>query len=109
MESLDILPLSVLSVAAADVGMLLAAVDCCCVAAGAGVADTKPLNSLLRPSRSWAEAELGTLAADEAEEGVEEEEDSDNPNKSVSKVLADLTILLATAGLEAATAAAGLG
>ena len=54
--------------AAAVVGMLLTPVDCCCVAAGE--ADTKPLNSLLRPKRSWAEAELGTLAADdEAEEG----------------------------------------
>lgn len=69
-------------------------------------ADTNPLNSELRPSRSWAEALLGTLEA--VDEGVADDvdDDSDNPSKSDSRVLADFTIdagaavvgLLTTAG-----------
>ena len=56
-------------------------------------ADTNPLNSELRPSRSWAEALLGTLEAVD-DEGVADDvdDDSDNPNKSDSRVLADFTI-----------------
>ena len=62
-----------------------------------GVADTKSLNSELRPSKSWAEELVGTFETTGAGAANEDEEDISNPNKSEAKeLLADLVTELVT-------------
>ena len=63
-----------------------------------GVADTKSLNSELRPSKSWAEELVGTFeTAGAGAAANEDDEDISNPNKSEAKeLLADLVTELVT-------------
>ena len=62
-----------------------------------GVAETKSLNSELRPSKSWAEELVGTFETAGAGADNEDDEDISNPNKSEAKeLLADLVTELVT-------------
>lgn len=96
-ESLDIFP----SVTLLSLGLLSETAEGNDVVADddetTGVADTKSLNSELRPSKSWAEELVGTFETAGAGAANEDDEDISNPNKSEAKeLLADLVTELVT-------------